>query len=84
MPGLLVGEMAFGLPQPTIMSGLASVGALGRITLAELAGVSRWLVLLVFGQVVVLVLVLVSRVGATSRCSRHRTRRRTSAGQRAR
>ena len=63
LSGLLVGAIVFGLLQPAIMPSLARVGALGRVTFASLAGASPWLVLLVFGQVVVLVLILIARVG---------------------
>ncbi|MBP6632162.1 MAG: YeeE/YedE family protein [Kofleriaceae bacterium] len=63
LSGLIVGAIVFGLLQPTIMPTLARVGVLGRVTLAELAGASPWLVLVVFGQVVALVLLLVARVG---------------------
>lgn len=63
LSGLLVGAMVFGLLQPVIMPPLARVGALGRVTFASLAGASPWLVLLVFGQIVVLVLILIARVG---------------------
>ena len=62
--GLIVGALAFGLLQPLIMPSLARVGALGRVTLAGLVGASPWLVLLVFGQVVVLVLILIARMGS--------------------
>jgi len=61
--GLIAGAIVFGLLQPTIMPVLARVGALGRVTFAGLTGASPWLVLLVFGQIVVLVLVLIARVG---------------------
>jgi uncharacterized membrane protein YedE/YeeE len=60
---LVVGAIVFGLLQPVIMPTLASVGALGRVTFASLAGASPWLVLLVFGQVVLLALMLIARVG---------------------
>jgi uncharacterized membrane protein YedE/YeeE len=63
LSGLVVGAIVFGLLQPVIMPTLARVGALGRVTFASLAGASPWLVLLVFGQVVVLVLMLIARVG---------------------
>ena len=63
LSGLIVGAIVFGLLQPVIMPTLARVGALGRVTFASLAGASSWLVLLVFGQVVVLVLMLIARVG---------------------
>ncbi|MBX3268668.1 MAG: YeeE/YedE family protein [Sandaracinaceae bacterium] len=63
LSGLVVGALAFGLAQPWIMPALARVGALGRVTFAELAGASPWLVLLVFAQAVALVLVLIARVG---------------------
>ncbi|CAN5686586.1 YeeE/YedE thiosulfate transporter family protein [soil metagenome] len=63
LSGLGVGAVAFGLLQPTIMPALARVGALGRVTVAGLAAASPWLVLLVFGQLVVLMLVLTARVG---------------------
>jgi uncharacterized membrane protein YedE/YeeE len=63
LSGLIVGAIVFGLLQPVIMPTLARVGALGRVTFASLAGASPWLVLLVFGQVVVLVLMLIARVG---------------------
>lgn len=62
--GLIAGAIAFGLLQPTIMPPLARAGALGRITFAGLTGASPWLVLLVFGEVVVLVLVIIARVGS--------------------
>ena len=41
--GLIVGAIVFGLLQPVIMPILTRVGALGRITLAELAPASPWL-----------------------------------------
>lgn len=63
LSGLLVGAIVFGLLQPGIMPTLAREGALGRVTFASLAGASPWLVLLVFGQLVVLVLILIARVG---------------------
>jgi hypothetical protein len=63
LSGLLVGAIVFGLLQPAIMPTLARVGSLGRVTFADLAGASPWLVLLVFGQAVVLVLILIARVG---------------------
>lgn len=63
LSGLVVGAIAFGLLQPQIMPTLARVGALGRVTFASLSGASPWLVLLVFGQIVVLVLILIARVG---------------------
>ncbi|HSO32766.1 MAG TPA: YeeE/YedE thiosulfate transporter family protein [Labilithrix sp.] len=66
LSGLVVGAIAFGLLQPTIMPALARVGALGRVTVAGLAGASPWLVLLVFGQLVVLILVLTARVGRSA------------------
>jgi hypothetical protein len=60
--GLIVGAVVFGLLQPAIMPALASVGALGRVTLSSLTGANPWLVLFVFGQAVILVLVLIARV----------------------
>jgi uncharacterized protein len=63
LSGLFVGAIVFGLLHPVIMPTLAPVGALGRVTFAHLTGASPWLVLLVFGQVVVLVLMLIARVG---------------------
>lgn len=66
LAGLLVGAIAFGLLQPVIMPALVQVGALGRVTFAGLAGASPWLVLLVFGQAMILVLVLIARVGRPS------------------
>jgi len=63
LAGLLVGAIVFGALQPAIMPTLAPVGALGRVTFASLSGASPWLVLLVFGQTVVLVLMLIARVG---------------------
>ncbi len=63
LSGLVVGAIVFGLLQPTIMPTLARVGTLGRVTVAGLAGASPWLVLLVFGQLVVLMLMLTARVG---------------------
>jgi hypothetical protein len=70
LSGLVAGAIAFGLLQPTIMPALARVGAFGRVTFAELAGASPWLVLLVFGQTLVLVLVLLARVGRSPAASR--------------
>jgi hypothetical protein len=66
LSGLLVGAIAFGLLQPVIMPTLARVGALGRVTFASLSGASPWLVLLVFGQAIVLALILIARTGRTS------------------
>ena len=63
LSGLIAGAIVFGLLQPVIMPTLARVGALGRVTFASLAGASPWLVLLVFGQMVVLVLMLIAHVG---------------------
>jgi uncharacterized membrane protein YedE/YeeE len=63
LSGLIVGALAFGLLQPSIMPVLARVGALGRVTLAELCGANPWLVLLVFCQLVLLVLRVTARVG---------------------
>lgn len=65
LSGLFVGALAFGLLQPLVMPLLARVGALGHITLAELLGVSPWLVLLVVVELFALVLVLIARVGDT-------------------
>jgi len=63
LSGLVVGAIAFGLLQPRIMPTLARVGALGHVTIASLSSASPWLVLLVFGQIVVLVLILIARRG---------------------
>ena len=63
LSGLIVGAIIFGLLQPVIMPTLTRVGALGRVTFASLSGASPWLVLLVFGQAVVLLLILISGVG---------------------
>jgi len=63
LSGLFVGAIVFGLLQPVIMPALARIGSLGHVTFAQLLGASPWLVLLVFGQLVVLVLVLVARIG---------------------
>lgn len=52
--GLIVGALVFGLLQPLIMPSLMRVGALGRVTFAGLVSASPWLVLLVFGQLVLL------------------------------
>lgn len=57
--GLLVGALVFAALQPTLVPALAQVGAVGRVTLAELVGASPWLVLVVFAQLVVIVLLLV-------------------------
>lgn len=62
--GLLTGAIVFGLLQPSIMPALARVGALGRVTLAELCGASPWLVLIVFGELCLIVLRLTARVGS--------------------
>jgi uncharacterized membrane protein YedE/YeeE len=66
LSGLIAGALGFGLAQPYIMPLLARVGALGRITLAELCGASPWLVLLVFAELVLLVLRLTAHVGERS------------------
>ena len=66
LSGLVVGAIVFGLLQPVIMPTLARVGALGRVTVAGLAGARPWLVPLVFGQLVVLVLALLARRTPTS------------------
>lgn len=63
LAGLAVGAIGFGLLQPHIMPALTKVGGLGRITLAQLAGASPWLVIVVFAELVAVVLVLVRRVG---------------------
>lgn len=59
--GLLVGAIGFGLMQPWLMPMLSRVGALGRISLAALLGANPWLVLLVFGELVLLTLVSLAR-----------------------
>jgi uncharacterized membrane protein YedE/YeeE len=64
LSGLLVGALLFGLVQPVVMPALTRVGALGRVTVANLAGASPWLVLLVFAQLVALVLLAIRKVGA--------------------
>ncbi len=61
MSGLIVGALAFGLLQPLIMPSLMRVGALGRVTFAGLVGASPWLVLLVFGQLVLLLFLWLAR-----------------------
>jgi hypothetical protein len=63
LSGLIVGAIVFGLLHPVLMPALSRTGALGRITFASLLGVSPWLVLLVFGELVAVVLLLVARVG---------------------
>jgi len=63
LSGLLVGAIVFGLLQPVIMPALSRIGSLGRVTFAQLLGASPWLVLLVFGELVIIVLVLVARIG---------------------
>jgi hypothetical protein len=63
LSGLVAGALLFGLLEPVIMPTLARVGSLGRVTFAGLVGASPWLVLLVFGQAVVLALLLMARVG---------------------
>jgi hypothetical protein len=63
LSGLVVGAIVFGWLQPVIMPVLAQIGSLGHVTLAQLIGASPWLVLLVFGELVVIVLVLVARTG---------------------
>ena len=66
LSGLVVGAIVFGLLQPAIMPALARVGALGRVTVAGLVGANPWLVLLVFGETVVLLLLLVARLGKSA------------------
>ncbi len=63
LSGLFVGAIVFGLLQPAIMPALSRIGSLGRVTFAQLLGASPWLVLLVFGELVIIVLVLVARIG---------------------
>lgn len=62
--GLLVGALSFGLISPWLLPSLRRSWALGRTTVPELLGVSPWLVLLVFAELVAIVLVLVRKVGA--------------------
>ena len=66
LSGLFAGAIVFGLLQPLIMPVLARIGSLGHVTFAQLIGASPWLVLLVFGELVVIVLVLVARIGKRS------------------
>jgi hypothetical protein len=66
LAGLAAGALAFGLLQPVVMPALSRVGALGRVTFADLTGADPWLVLLVFVELVALTLALVARVGATA------------------
>jgi len=58
--GLIVGALVFGLLQPVIMPSLMRVGALGRVTFAGLVGANPWLVLLVFGQLVLLLFLVLT------------------------
>ncbi len=59
--GLLVGAIAFGLAQPSIMPALSRVGAIGRVTIPSFLGASPWLVLLVFAQMVAILFVLLRK-----------------------
>ena len=62
LAGLLTGALAFGLLQPHLMPLLTRTGMLGRVTAAQLLGADRWLVLVVFAELVALVLYLVRDV----------------------
>ncbi len=70
--GLIAGAIVFGLLQPYVMPALARAGALGRVTFASLSGANPWLVLIVFAESVAIVLVLIVRVGISSRRTRGR------------
>lgn len=61
--GLVVGAICFGLLYPMLMPALAKHGFLGRITLADLMGANPWLVVVIFVQIVILVLLAISKVG---------------------
>lgn len=64
LAGVLVGALAFGLVQPLLMPRLARIGALGRVTFASLAGVSPWLVLFLFAEIVALLFYVLARAEA--------------------
>ena len=61
LSGVLVGALAFGLLQPTIVPRLARIGALGRVTFASLAGTSPWLLLVLFAELVALLFYVLAR-----------------------
>ncbi len=60
LSGLFTGAIAFAALHPVLMPRLGRVGALGRVTLPELAGATPWLVVVVFVEAVLLVLLLLS------------------------
>lgn len=61
LPGLLAGALLFGLLEPHVMPVLARTAVLGRTSLPVLLGVNPWLVIVVFGELVVLVLHAMAR-----------------------
>jgi uncharacterized protein len=61
LPGLIVGAVIFGLLQPYVMPLVARSAALGRTTLPALLGVNPWLVIVVFGEFVIVVLYAIGR-----------------------
>jgi hypothetical protein len=63
--GLFVGAILYGQLQPFLAPRLARWGVLGNVTLAALAGVSPWIVVVIFAEVVALALVLLQRRAAS-------------------
>jgi hypothetical protein len=61
IPGLFVGALAFGWAWPAFFPALHEIGALGRITFAELLHGSPALLVLVLALVVAVVFYLVER-----------------------
>lgn len=63
LPGLIVGAIVFGLLEPHVMPVITRVAPLGRTTLPALLGANPWLVILVFGELVVVALYAIARSG---------------------
>lgn len=57
--GLFVGAIAFGLAYPLVVPTLGRIGALGHVTIASLTGASPWLVIVIFGEIVICVLMAI-------------------------
>jgi hypothetical protein len=61
IPGLFAGALAFGWAWPSFFPAMARVGAMGRVTLGDVAHVSPWIVAAIVAEIAFLVLYLVER-----------------------
>lgn len=59
--GLFCGALAFGLTYPRFFPWLVRIGSLGHATFASLLGAEPWLVLLLFGEIVLLLFYVLER-----------------------